>query len=70
MSNVIDFQIAAERIIYRRLNCLRTFTNNYYAFAERDGFVPFSFERVKNATEEIAKLKRTLYGLRVQTALH
>jgi len=67
MNNVIDFKSAAEKIIFRRLNCLRTFTRNYYRLVESEGCAPFNFDRVKRASSEIDRLERTLCGVRLQS---
>lgn len=64
MSNVISFDAAAERIIRRRLTCLRSYTTNYYRCLEMDGRAPFSFERFQAASYEIERLQRTLNGVR------
>lgn len=64
MSNVIPFDSAVERIISRRLTCLRSYTTNYYRCLEMDGRAPFSFERYQAATVEIERLQRTLHGVR------
>ncbi len=64
MNNVVAFETAAERIIARRLTCLRSYTTNYYRCIEMDGRAPFSFERFQEATYEIERLERTLNGVR------
>ena len=70
MNNVIAFDTAAERIISRRLTCLRSYTTNYYRCLQMDGRAPFSFERFQQATYEIERLERTLIGVRQLSFAH
>jgi hypothetical protein len=64
MAKVIRFRDAAEKIISRRLLCLRTLTSAYYRTIGQNGTSPIDYDRVKDANLQIEKLERSLLGIR------